>query len=282
MDNDDQLIGRVLTRREVLRLLGTAGAAGAALLAGCAPDEQPATAAAGGSTAAAPTTASTDVLTAESDTSDLSTPTPVATAAVTEVPECVVRPALTEGPFFVDDRLNRSDIRPDPATGQISEGVPLRLRVVVSRLDETACTVFPGVMVDVWHCDALGVYSEVQGADPAAGGFLRGYQVTDAQGVAEFTTICPGWYPGRAVHIHFKLRTDPDAAAGTEFTSQWFFDEALTDEVHTREPYASRGTRTLRNEGDGIFRQAGDEMILELAPEGDGYAATFRVGIDAT
>jgi protocatechuate 3,4-dioxygenase beta subunit len=100
--------------------------------------------------------------------------------------------------------------------------------------------------------------------------------------VAEFTTIYPGWYQGRAVHIHFKLRTDPDTQTGTAFTSQWFFDEALTDEVHAQEPYASKGYRTLKNEDDGIFRQAGDEMILELTPDGDGYAATFRVGIDAT
>lgn len=275
MDNDDKLIGRVLTRREALRLLGSAGVAGAALLAGCAPGEEPTAEA----SAASPTTGATEAPTAAS-TADVATE--AVALAPTEIPECVVRPALTEGPFFVDDRLNRSDIRPDPTTGAVSEGVPLRLRVVVSRLDATACTVFPGVTVDVWHCDALGVYSEVQGADPAAGGFLRGYQVTDEAGVAEFTTIYPGWYPGRAVHIHFKLRTDPDSQAGTEFTSQWFFDEALTDEVHTLEPYASKGTRTQKNEGDGIFRQAGDEMILELAPDGDGYAATFRVGIDAS
>ena len=77
----------------------------------------------------------------------------------------------------------------------------------------------------------------------------------------------------------FKLRTDPDSQAGHEFTSQWFFDESLTDVVHAQEPYASKGYRTLKNEGDGIYQQAGEQMILNVVPEGDGYTATFDVSM---
>ena len=89
-----------------------------------------------------------------------------------------------------------------------------------------------------------------------------------------FTTIYPGWYPGRAVHIHFKVRS-----GASEFTSQWFFDESLTDEVYADEPYAARGIRTLLNDGDGIYQRAGEVMILKCEPSGDGYAATFDMAM---
>ena len=285
MDNDDRLIGRVLTRREVLRLLGTASAAGAAFLAGCDVPEALSEEATATNSAAPSIEDSAVTQAATAAPTEAATEAAAATAVEAAViPECVVRPALTEGPYFVDERLNRSDIRSAPETGEVKAGVPLRIRVIVSKLDDAACVLYPGVTVDVWHCDAQGVYSDVQDRSFNTVGerFLRGYQVTDQSGVAQFDTIYPGWYPGRAVHIHFKLRTDPDAAAGTEFTSQWFFDEDLTDIVHTNEPYADRGYRTVKNEGDGIFQQAGDQMILDLTPEGDGYLATFRIGIDAS
>jgi protocatechuate 3,4-dioxygenase beta subunit len=131
--------------------------------------------------------------------------------------------------------------------------------------------------VDVWHCDALGVYSDVQDASGSTVGqtFLRGYQVTDATGAAAFTTIYPGWYRGRAVHIHFKVRTDN----GLEFTSQLFLDDALTDTVHQRDPYAGKGQRDTRNADDSIFRGGGDQLLLDARQDGDGYAATFQIGI---
>lgn len=274
MENDDRIVGRVLTRREILKLLGTAGAASGAILTGC--DVRPADTeqVSGAATLASDTVAATEPATAAA----------TAAADTGAIPECVVRPALTGGPYFVDERLNRSDIRTDPSTGEFKQGVPMRIKVIVSRLDSSACTVFPGMTVDVWHCDAQGVYSDVTDPDFNTVGqqFLRGYQITDDSGVAEFTTIYPGWYPGRAVHIHFKLRTDPDSETGSEFTSQWFFEESLTDLVHAREPYASRGYRTLKNEGDNSFRAAGEEMILQLSPEEDGYLARFAVAIDVS
>jgi protocatechuate 3,4-dioxygenase beta subunit len=210
-------------------------------------------------------------------------PTPAATPT-RRFPSCVVKPQQTEGPYFVDETLNRSDIRPDPSDDSVVEGVPLRLEFYVSRIDENACTPLSDALVDVWQCDAQGVYSDVEDFnglfDTRGKKFLRGHQVTDASGVARFTTIYPGWYPGRTVHIHFKIRTDPESQTGYEFTSQLYFDEAITDEVHARPPYAAKGARTLKNEGDGIFRRGGDQLMLPLAQDQDGYVGTFEIGLE--
>jgi protocatechuate 3,4-dioxygenase beta subunit len=193
----------------------------------------------------------------------------------------VVRPEQTEGPYFVDERLNRSDIRSDPSDRSVRPGAPLHLVFNVSRVEGSACTPLAGALVDVWHCDALGQYSDVvdRGFDTRGKKFLRGYQATDAKGAAEFRTIYPGWYQGRTVHIHFKIRTPPGAARTYEFTSQLYFDDAISDQVYAQAPYASRGRRTTRNEQDGIFRTGGAQLILPLTREGTGYAGTFAIGL---
>jgi protocatechuate 3,4-dioxygenase beta subunit len=236
MGSDDGTIGRVLTRREALALLGAGGVA--ALGAG-----RPASAA---------------------------------------VPDaCVVRPALTEGPYFVDVKLGRSDIRSDPADGTLRPGVPLHLTLRVSRLAAGACAPLPGAMVDVWHCDAAGLYSDVtdRGGSTVGRKFLRGYQTTGGDGRVAFTTIYPGAYPGRAVHVHFKVRTDAGRGRAHEFTSQLFFDDALTDQVHARPPYAA-AARRMRNERDGIYRGTGGQLILAAAPSSGGYAAAFDLALE--
>ncbi len=206
---------------------------------------------------------------------------PRRTSAATNGPACIVRPEQTEGPYFVDERLHRSDIRSDPTDGRVRPGTPLALTLLVSRLGAGDCQPLPGVQVDIWHCDALGVYSDVQdpGFNTIGQKFFRGYQITGARGEARFVTVYPGWYAGRTVHIHFKIRTAPVVGRSFEFTSQMYFDDGLTDRVHADPPYAAKGTRTARNQHDRIFRRGGDQLMLAPTATADGYAATFAVGL---
>ena len=197
---------------------------------------------------------------------------------------CLVSPEQTQGPFFVEEKLNRSDLRVDPANGSVSPGVPLRLELNVYQVANNSCTPLPGAAVDVWHCDALGSYSDVR--DNAGGSgdtrgrkFLRGYQVTDGQGRVEFQTIYPGWYQGRTVHLHYKIRTNPSSEVGHEFTSQLFFEEGITDQVHAQPPYAQKGRRDTTNSSDGIFSRGGNDLMLGLSKDTDGYIGTYKVAM---
>jgi protocatechuate 3,4-dioxygenase beta subunit len=254
MDNDDKQIGQILNRRDALKLLGIGGAA--ALLAACASEVIE---------TSSPVTAPT----AQVATGG----TPISSGAL---PACVVRPEQTEGPYFVDEMLSRSDIRSDPSDGSITEGAQFNLAFNVSQVGSNGCAPLSGAQVDIWHCDANGVYSDAQdqGFNTVGKKFLRGYQVTGANGLAQFVTIYPGWYQGRAVHIHFKLRIN-----GYEFTSQLFFDDAFTDQVYTQEPYAQKGVRTMKNEDDNIFQGGGSQLLLTVTPSGNGYTATFDIGL---
>jgi protocatechuate 3,4-dioxygenase beta subunit len=215
----------------------------------------------------------------------MSTRRPTRTAAVM-APSCVVRPQQTEGPYFVDEQLNRSDIRSDPSDGSVKEGVPVRLAFHVSRMAGSACTPLNNAVVDVWQCDALGMYSDVQDInglfDTRGKKFLRGYQMADSSGTAQFITIYPGWYPGRTVHIHFKIRTDPAAQRGFEFTSQLYFDDAITDQVHAQAPYVTKGQRSLKNDRDYIFRSGGRQLMLLLSKDAQGYVGTFDIALQIT
>ena len=257
MDNDDAQVGRILSRREVLALFGGSSVA---LLAACAPGAlaSPSPSATAQQTSAAATTAAAAA----------------APAAATTLPSCIVRPALTEGPYFIDEKLNRSDIRSDPGTGAVRPGAILNLNFLVSRVSGSACTALSGAMVDVWQCDALGVYPGVGSASGQK--FLRGYQNTDASGSAKFMTIYPGWYQGRAVHIHFKIRP----TASSEFTSQLFFDDALSTQDFAQAPYSQKGTQGItRNAADGIFQQSAGKLLLNVTKSGDVYSATFDIGL---
>jgi protocatechuate 3,4-dioxygenase beta subunit len=256
MENDDQPVGQILSRRDALRLLGIGSAA---FLAACGPEA---------TSTLVPTMGSTSVPSATSTALD-----------------CVVRPELTIGPYFVDGQLNRSDLRSEPSDNSEKEGLPLTLNIVIASVGDNSCTPLEGAQVDVWHCDAQGQYSGVsaQGADTSGQKFLRGYQLTDAKGAVQFQTIYPGWYSGRAVHIHFTIRTKGADGEDYQFTSQFFFDDDLTDQVHAQEPYASKGQRDIRNTNDNIFNGGGDQLLLDL--EGDttnGFTSTFNVGLDLT
>jgi protocatechuate 3,4-dioxygenase beta subunit len=257
LHDDDKPVGRVLSRREMLMLLGGAGAA---VFAG-----------------AGFTNAGMKLLAA--------TPSPTAAAAGTAVPSCVVKPALTEGPYFVEEMLNRSDIRIEPSDNSIVEGKLLHLIFNVSDVSTNTCMPLVGAQVDVWHCDAEGHYSDVSdpGFDTAGEKWLRGYQVTDTIGKAEFVTIYPGWYSGRTVHIHFKIRTDPASNTGYEFTSQLFFDETITAKVYSEAPYAVKGTQDTLNVSDNIFQASEGQLTLTPTLGEDGsYTAVFGIGLDLT
>lgn len=204
----------------------------------------------------------------------------------TGLPACIIAPRQSEGPYFLDKRLRRSDIRADSG-GARSDGVPLSLQLRVLNA-QTDCSPLVGVAVEIWHCNAAGVYSGVRDrySGDAGGDFLRGYQVTAADGIVRFLTIYPGWYPGRAVHIHLKLRwPDGDAQGrgkewrGKEWTSQLYFDDRITDRVHAHPAYDRSGKRRPRNQDDLLFRHGGRELMLALAEAGDGYVASFDLGV---
>jgi protocatechuate 3,4-dioxygenase beta subunit len=198
-----------------------------------------------------------------------------------KLPACVLTPKQTEGPFFVDERLKRSDIRVDPSNRSVKSGVPLHLSFRVSAVGTAGCSPLSRAIVDLWQCDAVGTYSAVNERDPRSAGkdFLRGYQVTDANGDTQFTTIYPGWYPGRTVHIHFKVRADPQSGKAREITSQLYFDDALTDRIHAQQPYSSKGRRPVKNQQDGLFRSGGGQLMLSPVQSGEGYRAIFDIGL---
>jgi len=144
-----------------------------------------------------------------------------------------------------------------------------------------ACAVLPSALVHIWHCDATGRYSDVsdRSTDTRGHQFLRGYQVSDADGVVRFTTIYPGWYRGRAVHIHLKVRTLGEDGRVDDFTSQLYFADDLTDRVHAAQPYASNRGQRLLNARDMIFREGGTQLILPVVENAGGYAATYRIAM---
>ena len=242
MDWDDRTIGRLLSRREAVRLLAAGGLGLSAW----------------------------DVVRGQAGTSP--------------APQCIARPELEEGPYFLEARAVRSDIRSDAGSGRPRPGVPLALAFGVSQIASGRCSPLQGATVDVWQCDALGEYSGVTDARFAADNvgttFLRGVQPTDAKGAARFTTIYPGWYAGRAVHIHFKIRTPGEAGQAYEFTSQLFMPEDLNDRIHALDPYVKKGRRDTPNAQDGIYRQGGAQLLLQPVKSATGYDAAFTVALD--
>jgi protocatechuate 3,4-dioxygenase beta subunit len=207
-----------------------------------------------------------------------------AQAAADAPPGCLVRPAQTEGPFFVDGELERSDIRSDARGGNARPGTPLTLRFNVARISGASCAPLANAQIHVWHSDANGAYSDsdTRRASSTSRQFLRGYQLTDAAGTAQFVTIFPGWYGGRTAHIHFKIRLAAASGSNTrrhEFTSQLYFDDALSDRVFSAAPYAGRGKRDVRNADDFLYRNGGEQLLLDVRPDGTGFVTTFDVGV---
>lgn len=209
-----------------------------------------------------------------------------------ELPKgCVVRPEQTEGPFYFDTQLERADIRTEPATGELKEGIPFVLNIQVSALQSGSCAPLSDAIVDIWHCDANGIYSSVepgrmQSADTADLKFLRGYQRTNSNGDVSFLTIFPGWYDGRTAHIHFKIRASlsnqslPDQST-YEFTSQIYFEDAFSQRMYTNGVYIRDREQRVTNRNDGIFIQDGGEQLMVRPVLGDNqYIAHFDITLD--
>jgi protocatechuate 3,4-dioxygenase beta subunit len=176
---------------------------------------------------------------------------------------CTLTPEQTEGPFYFDADAIRSDIRED------RDGTTLRIAVRVR--DAQTCEATRNAVVDIWHCDAGGSYSGFSSGATGAR-FLRGAQVTDHDGIVEFTTVYPGWYMGRTVHVHAKVHLD----SATALTTQLYFDDDLTAAVYENEPYASRTGRDTFNGDDTIFDAM---LVMDLSEDGAGYLglASFDV-----
>ena len=192
---------------------------------------------------------------------------------------CLITPQATQGPYWFDPKLERADITEGRA------GVPLRIAIKV--LEGGPCTPIAGARVDIWHCDAQGVYSGYEGQGPTgstkAETFLRGHQETGADGVAQFLTIYPGWYRGRTPHVHVKVFLD-EAGTTNVLTCQLFFPDALSEWLFSNAPDYVRGgeTRDTLNRTDGIAQGQGYSTFGAISEQADHYAMSVTLGVHRT
>jgi protocatechuate 3,4-dioxygenase beta subunit len=278
MDEEVRRSRQRISRRRALGLGGTVGlGALAAACTGSSPSRD-------GSAASlsASSTAPSDVL-----------------ALLDKANTCVAAREETQGPYWFDVDSIRSDLRED------RPGTPLLLAVRAHDLSRcangSAPTAIPSSVVEIWHCDAGGVYSGFESASqggPGGGGsggtsngsysvgdeeasptddgtYLRGAQVADRNGVVQFTTIYPGWYRGRAVHIHLKLHVDRK----TVVTTQLYFDESVNDAVFATSPYDQHTGRQTRKEDDPIYDPSG---VVTLRRTASGYLGVINVGVNVS
>lgn len=249
-------------------------------------------------------------------------PLPAGPASTASTTACVLTPEETEGPYYLDYEIFRRNIT------EGYPGVPLTLRVTV--IDTSTCAPLPDAALDIWHCNAVGEYSGYTsqgiggsggsgptptstptatptGTPPAGGGgghatptdnltFLRGVQLTDHHGVATLQTIYPGWYTGRAIHIHVKVHIAGHVTAARKYagghvshTGQLYFPENVTEEVATLAPYNVNTVTRLKNTDDFIFTGGNDSGLLTLTPLRHnhrepsltaGLLATITVGVN--
>ncbi|MDJ0827028.1 MAG: intradiol ring-cleavage dioxygenase [Rhodobacter sp.] len=183
---------------------------------------------------------------------------------------CLLQPETTAGPFYLDPGLVRADI----TEGRPGAAMTLRLQVVTAD-----CTPIPGARVDVWHCDAGGIYSAFRSglADARGQTFLRGTQMTGTDGVAAFRTIYPGWYPGRTPHVHYKVFLGDR----TVLTSQLYFPAGASLQVYRGAAYRGRGRPDTSNAGDFLARRAGAAAVADLSGDTARLDAALVVGVRA-
>ncbi|MDQ1038864.1 protocatechuate 3,4-dioxygenase beta subunit [Streptomyces sp. V3I8] len=210
---------------------------------------------------------------------------PAAAAAV-----CTLTKEMTEGPYYLDGQLVRADIHEDKT------GIPLKLTLTV--VDDDTCAPLADALVELWHCDALGEYSGFVGGnghdEPDNGRFLRGGVLTGSDGVARITSVYPGWYRGRCVHIHVKVHTDVTLTADGSFeggqelhTGQLFFNETVTARVARVPVYAANTVTRTTLAQDGIYDDGGAASgLLTLTALGSsttaGYAGSLTLGVETS
>jgi protocatechuate 3,4-dioxygenase beta subunit len=198
---------------------------------------------------------------------------------------CVLTPEVTEGPYWVSNHLMRRDIRAG------KPGLPLEVLFTVQNAN--TCKPISNANVEIWHCDAVGVYSGYenlsQGGPPRGGGghatptsnkrYLRGHQKSGANGKVSFLTIFPGWYRGRSPHIHLKVHIGGNVV----HTGQVFFSQKIADAVYRHAPYKSHGEPDTTHAQDSIYAAAGgSKALLELTRRGNGnkgYRGTITLGV---
>jgi len=188
-----------------------------------------------------------------------------------------------EGPYFVEDSASgydRSNILTNLDGSDAQTGVPLALTLYVFD-SEKSCAAMDGVQVDIWHCNASGLYSAESSQSTTSDSWLRGYQITDANGKVQFTTIIPGWYSGRTTHIHLRLRSSYDSTddSGSN-TMQLFFDQTLIDTLAASvSPYSSEGANPTTNASDRVYAQQEDGTTLMTlsGSTAEGYTASFSI-----
>jgi protocatechuate 3,4-dioxygenase beta subunit len=193
---------------------------------------------------------------------------------------CFLTPQETEGPYYFNANLFRQDIRQDLTTGAVKTGLQLNMLITVVNAD---CVPIPNVLVDIWHCDKDGIYSgyagQPGGVSTVGQNFLRGIQMTEANGQCSFTSIYPGWYPSRVTHVHFKVRL----TSTTYVTSQFAFPDSVNNAVYNTSLYVAKGQNSLTNATDSIFQSANPEgqvmTVTQNATTG-GYDGTFTIGIN--
>jgi protocatechuate 3,4-dioxygenase beta subunit len=260
---------RLMSRRSALRIMGGAGLA---VLAGCASTET--------TTSTAATTPEGTTPVAASPAVSVTVPatiTTITTADFGSDGSCVLIPEETEGPYPLDLSGDDEFLRTDITEGR--PGVPLTLSLVLVDVG-SGCTPVADARVDVWHCDADGVYSgfDQPGIDATGETFCRGIQLTNADGQVDFQTIYPGWYQGRITHIHFQVFLDN----GLAVTSQLGFPPEVTDAVYAVEPYAAKGPNTSvpTFADDNVFSDGTQyQLAAATGDPASGYTATLAVGI---
>ncbi len=195
---------------------------------------------------------------------------------------CWLTAALTEGPYYFNPNLVRQDIRYNTPNGTYHPGLQLNMTYTIIDID---CNPIPNVLVDVWHCNKDGNYSGYAGqpgGNFTGHNFMRGIQMTNAQGQCLIITSYPGWYNGRATHIHFKVRLN----STTYVTSQFAFPDSTNNAVHTSPLYAARGINPTTNSSDSIFRNRNlesEHLIMNVTPNSTtgGYDGVYTIGINA-